>query len=531
MRYLLFVITVFFLGLGINTTLAQSDIDSFDIQVTVSDTDTGPPTTPVLLSVVPVIYNQIDLTWSSSTDDHEVGGYNVLRDGIAVATTTLLSYSDTDLTASTTYAYEVRAFDIFNKYSSSSNSISTTTPDAPPPSARNSSEGTIARVMLDELVIDTGVSTTTFNINTRETSRIEIRWGRSSAYELGYVIEGVYKKEHNFLLTDLEPGAKYQYEVIGYTPHGNSFVLKEGSFVTEIEKAYLLPSNVRFFSAVRDGYDVDLSWEMPLDTEVKYVRVVRSHLGFPEYPADGAITYQGLKTSFVEEDVLNLYSPVYYTAFVYDMNGNVSSGAVAIVYAESNIVNVNKDKGDETKEIITTPAIIDEATTTINQERVTPDMKMPQAYEISIIQGEKTFTFEDTPVYLTNTLPFTISLSKNSVAGNLKSIIATVIDPTDTRESYSYLLRINKDQSAYEAIIPSFSVLGKSQIKLEIYDYEVFVVGSYQTPVEFISPPGEAFYFGEPIEKLIFECLFWIILLIIVILLVWFLRRRFHEDK
>lgn len=519
MRYLLFFITLLFLG--ITPVFAQVDTDDFNIKVIVGDTDTGPPTTPVLLDAIPSTYNQIDLTWSSSTDDYGVGGYNVLRDGIAIATTTLLSYFDTELSASTTYTYEVRAFDIFYQYSSSSNSISTTTPDPPPPLPPQP-EGTIAKVVLDKLIIDTGLSTTTLEINTSLTSRLEVRWGRTLSYELGYVVGGIYKKEHSFLLSDLEPGTKYQYEVIGYTPHGKSFVLKEGFFVTKIEKVFLPPANVRFFSAVRDGDDVNLSWEMPLGTEVKHVRIVRSHLGFPKYPADGAIAYQGVKKDFVDDGVLNRYSPVYYTAFVYDMNGNVSSGAVAIVYREE----------DDAREVITAPIIIDEATTTINEERVTPEMKMPQAYEINIIQGENSFTFADAPVYLISTLPFTVSLPKNALAGNLKSIIATVVDPTDTRKNYSFLLRINKDQSAYETIISPFSVLGKSQIRLEIYDYEAFVVGTYQTPVEFVLSAEEAFYFGKPIEQLISECLFWILFLLLsIVLIIWFSRRRSREDK
>ena len=526
MRY--FLLALAFFSFSVCPVFAQIDTDAFSIRVTVGEEDAGPPTVPVLLSAIPSTYNQIDLTWSSSTDDYGVGGYNVLRDGVAIATTTLFSYSDTDLSASTTYSYTIRAFDIFRKYSSSSNSLSTTTlPEPPPPPSIIYPEGTIARVVLDDLFVDTGISTTSLGITTGQMARLEVRWGRTSSYELGYIVEGVYKREHSFLLTDLEPGTKYQYEVIGYTPHGNSFVLKEDSFTTEIEKVYLPPSNVRFFSALRNGDDVDLSWEMPPNTEVMHVRIVRSHLGFPEYPSDGAIAYQGLKTSFVDTDILSRFSPVYYTAFVYDANGNVSSGAVAIVYGLSEVSYTEEDKN----EIIGSLVITDEATTTTNQERVTPDMKMPQANDISITQGENTFTFADAPVYLISTLPFTVSLPKDSVAGNLKSIIVTIVNPTDTRENYSFLLRINKDQTAYEAVISSFSVLGKSQIRLEIYDYEVFVVAKYQTPVEFVAPDEDTFFFGMPLEQLIFDYFIGFLLLIIIFLITLMIRRHLYEDK
>ena len=57
--------------------------------------------------------NQIDLTWSASTDTGGSGlvGYRVYRDGIEVGTTTVASYSDSGLVADTQYSYTVEAYD------------------------------------------------------------------------------------------------------------------------------------------------------------------------------------------------------------------------------------------------------------------------------------------------------------------------------------------------------------------------------------------------------------------------------------
>ena len=64
--------------------------------------------------------------------------------------------------------------------------------------------------------------------------------------------------------------------------------------------------------------------------------------------------------------------------------------------------------------------------------------------------------------------------------------IHTVVDPTNNKKKYSFLLRINKDRTAYEATIAPLMVLGQSHVKVSVYDYEAFVVATYQSPVLFV---------------------------------------------
>lgn len=486
--YILFLPTVI--------TFAQTDTDIFTVQVQIG-IDTTPPSTPTLLSATPVAATQIDLSWSTSTDDFAVSGYSVLRDSVPIATTSLLIYSDTSLTASTTYTYAVRAFDTSIQYSSTSNSIATTTLSVPAPTStpptetERRKEGTISRVVVDDLTIATGISTTTFSLLTAHFARVELRWGRSVSYELGYVVSDVYSKEHTILLTELEPGTTYEYEITGYTPAGFRSILKRGSFTTQSSKSLSLPSNVGRFLAVGAGDDVTLSWDLPPSDSIATVRVVRSHLGFPTHPQDGAIVYQGLGGSVRDEGILAKYSPVYYTAFVYDIYGNVSSGAIAVVYANAApssmpsaqpTVPTKQPPSDSGSTQIGTT---DKAISTIKTERVTAATKMPELSDVLLTQDELTFYFSDPEIALDAHHAFSVSIPTGAVAGNLKSIIATFIDPTDNRDKYSFLLRVNKDRTAYEAQIPPLSVVGKSQVMVEIYDYEAYVVGTYQTPIYF----------------------------------------------
>ncbi len=71
--------------------------------------------------------SSVSLSWSASTDDVGVTGYQVLRGATVVGSPTGLSFTDTGLTASTTYSYSVRALDASGKQSSASVAVSATT--------------------------------------------------------------------------------------------------------------------------------------------------------------------------------------------------------------------------------------------------------------------------------------------------------------------------------------------------------------------------------------------------------------------
>jgi uncharacterized repeat protein (TIGR03806 family) len=70
------------------------------------------------------------LNWAASTDAVGVSGYRIYRNGSTTprATVTAANYSDTGLTASTTYSYTVRAFDAAGNVSNASGAGSATTP-------------------------------------------------------------------------------------------------------------------------------------------------------------------------------------------------------------------------------------------------------------------------------------------------------------------------------------------------------------------------------------------------------------------
>lgn len=107
--------------------------------------DTTPPSTPLNLSAQAVSSSQINLSWTASTDNVGVSGYRIYRcqgtgctPSAQIATSATNSYSNTGLTASTSYTYRVAAYDAAGNISGQSTSASATTQatvDTTPPAA------------------------------------------------------------------------------------------------------------------------------------------------------------------------------------------------------------------------------------------------------------------------------------------------------------------------------------------------------------------------------------------------------------
>lgn len=89
--------------------------------------DTQAPTAPTGLTSTAKTSSSVSLSWTASTDNTGVTGYNVYRGGVQVGTSTTTSYTDTALTASTAYSYTVKAKDAAGNVSAASSALSVTT--------------------------------------------------------------------------------------------------------------------------------------------------------------------------------------------------------------------------------------------------------------------------------------------------------------------------------------------------------------------------------------------------------------------
>lgn len=101
---------------------------SATVTITINTSDTTPPTPPTNLTANNVTDTSISLSWSASTDNVGVAGYKIFRDYLEIANTISTSYTDINITPSTTYTYYVQAYDAAGNISLNSNVIQVTTP-------------------------------------------------------------------------------------------------------------------------------------------------------------------------------------------------------------------------------------------------------------------------------------------------------------------------------------------------------------------------------------------------------------------
>ena len=92
-----------------------------------SGPDTSAPSMPTNLKATAASSSQVNLTWNASSDNVGVSGYKIYRSGSQIATVTGTSYSNTGLSASTTYTYNVAAFDAAGNNSAQSGSANVLT--------------------------------------------------------------------------------------------------------------------------------------------------------------------------------------------------------------------------------------------------------------------------------------------------------------------------------------------------------------------------------------------------------------------
>jgi fibronectin type 3 domain-containing protein len=110
-------------------TAGNEGPDSNVFSITV--TDTLPPDAPTGLEAA-VLPDRVDLSWDPASDNVAVVGYEVLRNGAVIASTSGTVFSDSTVASGATYDYTVRAFDAEGNTGPGSSSVVVEVP-APAP--------------------------------------------------------------------------------------------------------------------------------------------------------------------------------------------------------------------------------------------------------------------------------------------------------------------------------------------------------------------------------------------------------------
>ncbi len=126
--------------------------------------DTTPPTIPTNLTVTATTGSTVGLSWTASTDNVNVAGYRIYRNGTQVGTSSTTSYTDSGLAQNTSYTYTVSSYDLAGNSSPQSDPVNATTTTASPPPT------TPAFVQLNSTTPQSAQSTVTIPYSQAQTS-------------------------------------------------------------------------------------------------------------------------------------------------------------------------------------------------------------------------------------------------------------------------------------------------------------------------------------------------------------------------
>lgn len=481
--------------------------------------DTNPPTVPTNLTATPIAISQIDLAWDPSTDDFELTGYHVWRDGVQIGTTTATVYADIGLTASTTYTYYVTAYDHMANESASSTEVSTTTLSIPPP-AEDEGGATYGSKLhpMNEVLISLQVvpqkDSVTITYATNMYVRSVLKWGRTPSYELGSLAEQAFAKKHENQIVGLIPGTTYYFTILGEDRFGRTGVLYTGTFTTLPPEDTFPPGNVAGLTAVRDGDDVLLSWQLPYDPDLAYVRVVRNDRFYPTDEADGWVVYEG-KGEGTRDVGAVVGAQQFYTVFSYDALGNMSSGAVVVIR-------------------FGTPVHATTSTSTLPGEIVPTQNPIALTFaDIAFIQEGELLPSKYGTVQIDGTKQLTIAIPYDKVPEHLKTILVTVRESADSSKSFDFLLRINPEQTAYVSTLAPFGFSGELPITVSVFDFttaqigyaEGRIISHIQPSLQVESKPAQSFL--AYLLVIIRSYFVWFIIPLLLLMLIgWRLVRR-----
>ncbi|MEZ4801639.1 MAG: GEVED domain-containing protein [Gelidibacter sp.] len=108
-------------------TFQYGEVEDYTVNISGAAPDTTAPSTPTNLTASGTTQTTTNLSWSASTDNVGVTGYDVYQGSTVIATVTVTTYQVTGLTAATAYSFRVRAKDAAGNVSGYSNTVNVST--------------------------------------------------------------------------------------------------------------------------------------------------------------------------------------------------------------------------------------------------------------------------------------------------------------------------------------------------------------------------------------------------------------------
>ena len=108
-------------------TFSFGEVEDYTVVIQAAVADTQAPTAPTNLTASGTTSTTTNLSWTASTDNVGVTGYDVYQGAVLKATVAGTSYAVTGLSPSTAYTFSLKAKDVAGNVSASSNVVNVTT--------------------------------------------------------------------------------------------------------------------------------------------------------------------------------------------------------------------------------------------------------------------------------------------------------------------------------------------------------------------------------------------------------------------
>ena len=213
------------------------EVEDYTIVLQASVPDTTAPTAPTNLVASNVTDSGAGLSWTASTDNVGVSGYDVYQSTSIIATVTGTTYQVSGLTANTNYDFTVVAKDAAGNVSAASNVVSVTTDTVAitycASASRNVNDEFIGRVQLNTIDNSSGAQfysdftslSTTLVKGSQYTIIITPTW-TGTIYNEGYSVWIDYNKNGDFTDTGEQVWTQ---AVTSTTPVSGSFIVPVGA--------------------------------------------------------------------------------------------------------------------------------------------------------------------------------------------------------------------------------------------------------------------------------------------------------------
>lgn len=182
--------------------------------------DSQPPSAVTDLAATANSSTQVTLSWSASTDNQGVTGYNVFRNGVRLASTPTPGYVDKTAAANTAYSYTVTAYDGAGNTSAVSNTATVTTPgDTTPP-------------VISNVAVSPSSNSATVSWTTNEPSTSQVLYGLDATYGSATAVDATLVTSHSQTITGLAPSTAYHFQVKSVDGASNAATSADGTFTT-----------------------------------------------------------------------------------------------------------------------------------------------------------------------------------------------------------------------------------------------------------------------------------------------------------